>query len=112
MTDLDKLKMMTAWDTEPTLTATELDDLLAAAARSDDAGLSPDDVGWEPTYDLNAAAADGWLIKAGKASATVEVDPPGSGIYTSQVFENCRMMARSYAAKRCSSVRLHAAGAL
>lgn len=110
MTDLDKLKMMTAWDTEPTLTATELDDLLTAAARYDDAGLSPDDVGWEPTYDLNAAAAQGWLIKAGKASATLEVDPPGSGIYTSQVFENCRRMARIYEAKRTSSVRLPIAG--
>lgn len=106
MTDLDKLKLMTAWDTEPTLSETELGELLAAESLSDAAGLSPEDESWVPTYDLNAAAAAGWLIKAGKASAMVEVDPPGSGIYTSQVFANCMQMRRRYETRRNSTVRL------
>ncbi|MCA1608266.1 MAG: hypothetical protein LC730_02265, partial [Acidobacteria bacterium] len=59
---------------------------------------------WTPTYDLNAAAAAGWLIKAARAAATVEVDPPGSGIVTSKIFENCRAMARIYSARRKTSV--------
>jgi hypothetical protein len=95
----DKLKRMTAWDVGPTLLDGEIDELLVPASMTDTSGLPPDDIGWTPTYDLNAAAADGWLIKAARAAALVEVDPPGSGLFTSKVFENCRAMARIYRAK-------------
>ncbi len=95
---------MTAWDTEPTLSEDDLNDLLGAAALSDANGLAPVNEEWTPTYDLNGAAVAAWLIKAGRAAATVEVDPPGSGIVTSKVFENCRAMARLYAGKRNRSV--------
>jgi hypothetical protein len=98
-TAIDKLKKMTAWDVEPTLSEAEVEELLTPASRADTNGLPPSDVGWTPTYDLNAAAADGWLIKAGRAAALVEIDPPGSGILTSKVFDNCRAMARIYRAK-------------
>ncbi len=101
---IDKLKQMTAWDAEPTLSEDDLSGLLAGAAMQDAAGLAPDDEGWTPTYDLNAAAAEAWLVKAGAASMLTEVDPPGSGIVTSKVFENCCTMARMYAAKRNVSV--------
>ncbi len=104
MEPLDKLKQMTAWDSDPTLTVDDLDELLAAAALQDINGLAPLNEEWTPTYDLNAAVVAGWLVKAGRAAATVEVDPPGSGIITSKVFENCRAMARIYAAKRRLSV--------
>lgn len=106
MSAKDTLKKMTAWDTAPALTETELDDLLSESSLADAAGLAPDDPAWEPTYDLNAAAAAGWLMKAGRASALVEVDPPGSGMYTSKVFDNCRLMSRIYAAKSLKSVSL------
>jgi hypothetical protein len=56
----DKLKKMTAWDMVPELTDGEIDELLEQSALMDAAGLAPDDVGWTPTYDLNAAAASGW----------------------------------------------------
>ena len=39
-----------------------------------------------------------------RAAATVEVDPPGSGLFTSRIFDNCRAMARLYAGKRNISV--------
>ena len=95
----DKLKKMTAWDTAPTLTDGELDELLIPCCLRDRDGLSPSDPDWTPTYDLNMAAANGWLIKAARASALVEVDPPGSGVFTSKVFDNCRAMARIYRAR-------------
>jgi len=97
---LDKLKQITAWDIEPELTEDELEELLAAAALVDVDGFEPAHEEWTPTYDLNSAASAGWLIKAARAAATVEVDPPESGLFTSKVFENCRAMARIYAAKR------------
>ena len=105
-TPKEKLNKMTAWNIAPTLTETELDELLAQCSMMDKDGLAPPDVNWTPTYDLNQAAAAGWLIKAGRASEMLEVDPPGSGIFTSKVFDNCRAMARIYRAKVRMSVSL------
>jgi len=34
----------------------------------------------------------------------VEVDPPGSGLFTSKVFDNCRAMARIYGRRRMATV--------
>ena len=93
---------MTAWETEPVLTDDDLGELLAAAALADANGLAPLHEEWSPTYDLNAAASAAWLVKAGRAAATV--DEPTAGIVTSKVFDNCRAMARLYAAKRRVSV--------
>ena len=98
-TPKDKLKKMTAWDVEPTLTDGEIDELLIPCCLRDKDGLTPSDPSWTPTYDLNLAAANGWLLKAGRASPMVEVDPPGSGVFTSKVFDNCRAMARIYRAR-------------
>jgi len=95
----DTLKKMTAWDVEPALTDAELDEILVPCCLMDKNGRAPGDPEWTPTYDLNIAAADGWLIKAARAASTVEIDPPGSGIMTSKVFDNCRAMARIYRAK-------------
>lgn len=101
---IDKLKKMTAWDVEPALTEGELEELLTPVSKADTSGRPPSDVDWTPTFDLNAAAANGWLIKAGRAAALVEVDPPGSGIMSSKVFDNCRAMARIYRAKSRLSI--------
>ncbi len=95
---------MTAWDVAPALADAEIDELLAQSALMDSSGFAPLHVDWTPTYDLNAAASSGWLIKAGRASELVEVDPPGSGLFTSKVFDNCRAMARIYSAKKRLSV--------
>ena len=104
-TALDKLKRMTAWDADPTLTEDELNATLAAYARQDLNGNTPANEEWQPTYDINAAAAQAWLTKAAKASTLTEVDP-GSGIVTSKVFDNCRAMARIYGAKKRLTVSI------
>lgn len=98
MSDLDKLKQLTAWNVAPAMTEDELEELLAGAALEDKSGSSPSSEEWSPTYDLNAAASAAWLIKAARAAATV--DEPTAGVVTSKVFDNCRAMARIYAAKR------------
>ena len=100
----DKLKKLTAWDTAPALAEAELDELLVQTSTVDADGFSPADDEWVPTYDINAAAAAGWLIKAGRASELTEID--GSGVVTSKVFDNCRAMARIYRAKCKWSVRM------
>jgi hypothetical protein len=96
---------MLAWDTTPTLTETDLAALLDNASMADMNGVPPGGTDWEATYDLNAAAAQGWLVKAAMAAQLTEVDPAGSGIVTSKVFDNCRAMSRSYAVRRLRTMR-------
>jgi hypothetical protein len=105
MSYLDKLKLMTAWETDPPLTEADLEAALTGAALEDGEGQDPLDESWVPTYDLNAAASAAWLIKAARAAAMV--DEPTAGVVTSRIFENCRAMARIYAAKRGSTVRIY-----
>lgn len=97
-TPQQKLKKLTAWDIEPALTEDEIDELLASSSLEDRSGRAPGDEDWTPTYDLNAAAAEAWLIKAGRASSTTETEPD-SFYVTSKVFDNCCRMAQFYRAK-------------
>jgi hypothetical protein len=106
MSYLEELKLLTAWATEPVLTEDDLEAALGGAAQEDAAGLEPLNEEWTPTYDINAAASAAWLIKAARAAATV--DEPTAGAVTSRIFENCRAMARIYAAKRASTVSVRA----
>ena len=106
MSTLDKLKLITAWTDDPALTEDELEELLTDSATQDAEGNAPESEGWSPTYDINLAAREAWLIKAARAAALVEVDPPESGIVTSKVFDNCRRMARLYAARRATTVSI------
>jgi hypothetical protein len=106
MTSLEKLKLFTAWTDEPVLTEDELEDVLAETALTDGGGKTPETEGWTPTYDINKAASEAWLIKAARAAAMVEVDPPESGIVTSKVFDNCRRMARLYADRRSGTTSI------
>ncbi len=107
-TPLEKLKRLTAWETEPVLTEDDLDEILAAAALEDKAGLNPLHPEWTPTYDLNAATANGWLTKAGRVSSTTETEPE-SFYVTSKIFDNCCRMAEIYRAKGRMSLSVAAA---
>lgn len=98
---LDKLKKLTAWDSEPALTEGELTDLIVTASLLDNKGLAPEAENWSPTYDLNQAAAQAWLIKAARAASLTEVE---GDIVTSKVFDNCRKMVWIFSNRRASSV--------
>ena len=104
-TPKEKLKKITAWDVEPELTDTEIDELLLQGAVADGEGHGPASEDWVPTYDINSAAAAGWLIKAGRAASTTETEPDSVNV-TSRVFANCLRMSRIYAGKRTASARV------
>jgi hypothetical protein len=90
----DTLKKMTAWDVDPALSEDELDDLLEKASMMDADENMPSSLSWTPTYDLNSAAAAGWMIKAGRASTLAD----------SKVFENCCEMAKMYGRRQAATV--------
>lgn len=102
-TSKDKLKKLTASSEDPILSDAEIDELLAGSAAADASGLGPQSEAWTPTYDVNSAAAEGWLIKAARSASTTETDPDSLEI-TSRVFENCLRMAKLYSKKRAVSV--------
>lgn len=107
------LKLMTSASTEPKLTDDEINLILSTAKLSDTEGRAPSDAEWEPTWDLNRAAARGWDIKAGRASDHHAVTINGRVFSAQQVYEHCEEQARKYrkriagtiAVENCSSVR-------
>lgn len=54
---------------------------------------------WSPTYDLAAAAAEGWRWKAGLVSDRFRFADGGDSYDRNQVFEHCNKMAELYEAK-------------
>ena len=96
---------MTAWSTSPELTDGEIDELLGQGSLADAEGNSPESEEWEPTYDLDAAAAAGWLIKAGRAVSTTETEPDSVNV-ASRVFENCMRMSREFSRKRATTLKV------
>ena len=100
----EKLKKLTASAEEPALTDTEIDELLAASGVADPEGNGPGSEEWTPTYDINSAAAEGWMIKAARSASTTETDPDSLAV-TSRVFENCIRLAKLFSAKRAGSVK-------
>ena len=84
---------------DPALTADEITDLVSAAARPDSDGYARTDTAWTPTWDLNAAAADGWSRKAAKAHNLFNFAEDGQRFDRSQIYANCVTQRDYYAAK-------------
>lgn len=104
----ERLKAMLDWEASPPLSQSEIDGLLAAAATADPAGRVPDAEDWEPSYDLNLAAAMGWAIKAARTASSTETNPETLAV-TSRIFENCLRLARHYSQRRAAAVNFAAA---
>lgn len=105
---IDRLGRMVAWTSEPVLTPAELDDLLLLARRPDPDGIFPDQTGWTPTFDLNAAAAEGWRWKAGKQAPVHDISTDDQSARRAQIYEHCLLMADRYARKVVGSIRVGA----
>jgi hypothetical protein len=99
MTNLQKIARMTASDSEPVLAVEDLEQLLAANGRPDAEGRPPTDLNWTPTYDLNAAAAEGWRWKAARAGELTAVDLDGTKLSAEQIFDHCERMIQVYSKK-------------
>jgi hypothetical protein len=99
-----RLARMTSADTEPTLDAAALDDLLLLARIPDAAGLAATDAAWDPTYDLNLAAAEGWRWKAAKAASSYAFTMDGDSPERSFLMIRCEHMADQYSKKVVTSV--------
>lgn len=98
MTEADaraELVRKLAPDLEPTIPDADVDTLLATAKRPDSCGRAPSDPDWTPTWDTDAAAADGWEMKAGRALA-FDFSEDGQRFTPSQINKQCLEMAALY----------------
>jgi hypothetical protein len=98
-TALARLRAMTASDTDPTLSDSELMLLLGMCQLEDEDGLAPDDVDWTGTYNLNLGAAEGWRWKAGKCSNRFAFRDDLNDYQRQQVNEHCLKIAKEYSRK-------------
>lgn len=81
----------------PVLDDTILDSLVARFAIEDRLGLWPTDEGWSPTYALNAAAAEGWRMKAGMVAADFDFSADDASYSKGQVMAKMLEMEQHYA---------------
>lgn len=93
---LDELSFMVAADSEPTLGIAEVYSLLVIARRRDTYGLVFGDDGWTPTWDLRAAAAEGWRRKAGKVAGDYTFSTDGQSFSRSDMYAHCMEMSKQY----------------
>lgn len=98
------LVRMTDAGCEPELTESDLEDLLGVAARVDENGLYRGDTGWVPTWDVNAAAAEGWLRKAGRAAAKFNFAEDGQRFDRAQIYQHCKAQHLAYANRLMGSI--------
>lgn len=100
----DHLAAMVAAESEPALDDDELDMLVDLARRADSDGRAPDDDDWSPTWDLNAAAAEGWRRKAAKVAGEFGFAADGQTFQRHQAHAMCLAMEERYRRRVAGSV--------
>lgn len=81
----------------PVITQVALGALLDAYAAQDGAGRAPSDAEWVGTYNLNAAAAEGWRMKAGKVAGDFNFSADNASYSKADVLAHCLEMETKYA---------------
>jgi len=84
-------------DARPALSDVEIDALMAQYAIMDLYERRPTDPAWQPTYALNAAAAEGWRQKAARVAADFNFGANGATYSKGEVMAKCLEMEAHYA---------------
>jgi hypothetical protein len=100
-----KLALMVLADQDPVLSDDQLGDLVERARRPDGEGSTwPDGDAWTPTWDLDAAAAEGWNRKAAMAANRFNFGEDGQSFQRAEVYANCVKQAEAYARRSMGSI--------
>lgn len=100
----EKLALLVLAEEEPILDADQLADCLTYARRPDAENYVYSDDEWTPTWDLDAAAAEGWRRKAGIAAARFNFAEDGQRFDRAQVYAHCLQQAEQYARRSLGSI--------
>lgn len=88
-----RLGNMVASTSRPVLSDPDLEILVDLARRQDSEGRWPADTGYngeDATYDLNAAAAEGWGWKAGRVAGDFTFSADGASYSKADVLAHCQ----------------------
>ena len=99
-----KLRLMILPTDEPVLSDDQVDDILTYARRPDADDYDYADAEWTPTWDLDAAAAEGWRRKAGIAAARFNFAEDGQRFDRAQIYAHCLSQAEQYARRAMGSI--------
>lgn len=99
-----KLKLLILDTEEPVLSDAQVVDCLTYARRPDSNDFDHSDAAWEPTWDLDAAAAEGWRRKAGIAASQFSFGEDGQRFERAQVYANCLSQAEQFARRAMGSI--------
>lgn len=101
---LAKLKLMVLDTEDPELSSTQVADCLTYARRPDVDGLDYSDDDWTPTWDMDAAAAEGWRRKASIAAARFNFAEDSQRFDRAQIYAHCLSQAEQYARRAMGSI--------
>lgn len=83
----------------PVLSDATVAAILDSHPTPDTAGRLADDDDWVPTYDLDAAAAEGWRVKGGKVAGDFNFAADGATYSKADVMAHCLAMEAKYASR-------------
>lgn len=95
----DQLHRMLSADSEPALDLEDLHTLLRLHRIIDALGYAPTHERWTPTFDLYAAAAEGWRWKAAKAAERFSFSADGASYNRDQIYAHCLAQVKSYSSR-------------
>lgn len=92
-----KLKLMILDTEDPELSDAQVEDCLTYARRPDTSDRDYADSDWTPTWDLDAAAAEGWRRKASIAASRFNFAEDSQRFDRAQIYAHCLSQAEQYA---------------
>lgn len=103
-TALARLALNCQPQSDPVLSALELDTILDMYALEDGNGVAPDGAGWLGLWDIRAASRKAWQVKAAKVVADVDYDADGAKYTQSQLHEHCLAQMALYSSSGSATI--------
>jgi len=102
---IEQVTLLTQPTEFPIVHAAVVESIVDNSARPDADGNLPDDEDWQPSYDLNAAAATVFEAKAALVANRYDTNTDGQGLSRSQLLAHFQSMARMYRHRIASVMR-------
>lgn len=99
VTDVSLVRLKINEQNDERFVDAQIEDIIEQFPVRDKGGLLPEDEDWQPTYDLNRAASELWLMKAGLFSQDYDFQADGASYTRSQMYEQALKQARIYAGR-------------
>ena len=107
---IPRFRRMIAEPTQDVYSDVVLIEVIESHPSQDPSGSFPEYADWEPSYDLNAAAAEIWSEKAAALACNFDFSADGSNFSRSQAYQQAIAQARHFSARRKpSTIRLQMA---